>query len=255
MTLPPITDKQKQILFLLYKFRFITANQLYRYFQHKDPHRIKVWLKDLKEKGYIAADVDLSEVTKPYIYYLATNARHILKEDERFDEKYLNRIYKERTMTEVFKKHCLFIVEIYLYFLLRQEKNTKLIFCTQQDLTGYENLPDEIPDAYIEVETKKGTDRYFLELFDEYRSAAGIARFSVRKYVTFSEDGGWQANTGSESIPTLLFVLPDERRKKHIYHYGKAKLAKSFEEISLFLTTQDAVKFSKPEANIWSEVK
>ncbi|EKD84894.1 MAG: hypothetical protein ACD_38C00145G0001 [uncultured bacterium] len=53
----------------------------------------------------------------------------------------------------------------------------------------------------------------------------------------------------------ILFVQPDERRKKHIYHYGKAKLEKTFEDISLFQTTQDAITFSKGKTNIWQKVE
>lgn len=44
-----LKKQQKQILFLLYKFRFLTINQLQKYFNHKDPHRVKEWLKDLRE--------------------------------------------------------------------------------------------------------------------------------------------------------------------------------------------------------------
>ena len=51
MILPPLTTKQKQILSFLSQFRFLTVNQLLKYFNHKDPHRIKEWLKDLKEKN------------------------------------------------------------------------------------------------------------------------------------------------------------------------------------------------------------
>lgn len=148
---------------------------------------------------------------------------------------------------------CLFLVDLYLFFLSQQEKDTKLHFLTPQDLQGYDFLPQDL-DAYIAVEDKDGTTRYFLELFDDYRKPAGVARYSVRKYLTYCEDGSWQANTNNSALPTILFILPDERRKKHIYHYGKAKLSKTLEEISLFLTTQDAIKFNKGKTNIWQAV-
>ena len=252
MKLQPITTKQKLILLFLYKFRFLTVMQLQKYFNHKDPHRIKEWLKDLKEKRYISAIADSKEITKPYIYCLASKSRQIFKE-ENYNEIFLNRIYKEKNLTNAFKNHCLFILDIYLFFRFQQEKNSKLNFCTKQDLVGFDFLPEDI-DAFIEVEDKTGVNRYFLELFDEYRKSAGEARYSVRKYISYCEEGSWQANTPNSPLPSVLFVLPDERRKKHIQHYGKAKLEKTFEDISLFLTTQDTIRFSKGNNNPWQKV-
>lgn len=250
----PITKTQKQIISFLLKFRFLTVNQLQKNFNHKDPHRIKEWLKDLKEKKYISAIVDSKDVTKPFIYCLSSGARSFLKESEKCDETFLNRLYKEKSLTEIFKNHCLNILDIYLFFLSQKEKDTKLHFLTFQDLTGYDYLPEDL-DAYIAVEGKDGTKRYFLELFDAYKKSAGQARYAIRKYISFCEDGAWQANTENSPFPSVLFVQPDERRKKHIYHYGKAKLEKTFEDISLFQTTQDAIKFSKDKINIWQKVE
>jgi len=249
----PITKTQKLILYFLYKFRFLTVLQLQKYFNHKDPHRIKEWLKDLKEKRYISAIVDSKDITKPYIYCLATGSRHIFKKGD-YSKDFLNRIYKEKSLTDIFKIHCLFILDIYLFFLAKLEKNATLNFCTQQDLWGFDYLPEDL-DAYIEVVDKDGVNRYFLELFDEYRKSPGELRYAVRKYISYSEEGSWQANTENSPFPTILFVLPDERRKKHIQYYGKAKLAKTFEDISLFLTTQDSIRFSKGKTNIWQKVE
>jgi len=253
MKLQPITTKQKLILLLLYKFRFLTIVQLQKYFNHKDPHRIKEWLKDLKEKKYITVIVNAKDITKPYIYCLASRSRYIFTE-ENYSEDFLNRIYKEKNLTVTFRNHCLFLVDIYLFFRSQQGKNSSLNFCTQQDLVGFDYLPKEI-DAFIEVTDKDGVNRYFLELFDDYRKSSGEVRFAVRKYITYSEDGSWQANTNNTLFPSILFVLPDERRKKHVYYYGKAKLSKTFEDISLFLTTQDTIRFSKNGQNIWQKVE
>jgi hypothetical protein len=253
-TLPPITKTQKLILLLLYKFRFLTISQLQTYFNHKDPHRVKEWLKNLRDKKYIATIIDSKDITKPYIYCLDTKSRHVLKK-ENYNKNFLNRIYKEKDLTSVFINHCLSIMDTYLFFRLRQNKDSKLNFCTQQDITGFDYLPKEL-DAFIEVSNNnKETDRYFLELFDEYRKSTGEARYSVRKYITYSEEGSWQANTDNCQFPSILFIFPDERRKKHINHYGKAKLAKTFEDISLFLTTQDTIRFNKSTQNIWQKVE
>ena len=253
-TLPPITKTQKLILLFLLKFRFTTVSQLQKYLNHKNHHRINNWLTDLKDKKYICVIKDPKDITKPYIYCLNTPTRHILKENINISDIFLNRLYKEKNLTDRFKNHCLFMVDVYLFFLTHKEKDAKLSFCTPQDLVGFDYLPEDL-DAYIAVETKEGTKRYFLELFDEYKPSAGQARFSIRKYITYSEDGNWQANTDNSPLPSILLILPDERRRKHVFHYGKAKLEKTFEEISLFLTTQDIIRFSKTGQNIWQKVE
>jgi hypothetical protein len=173
-----ITNKQKLILLLLYKFRFSTVNQLQSYFNHKDPHRIREWLKDLKDKNYIYAVIESKDITKPHIYCLASGSRKILKE-ENSNKDFLNRIYKERNLSKEFKNHCLFIFEIYLFFRTQQEKDSTLNFCTKQDVADFDYLPDDL-DAYIEVGGKNYLNRFFLELFDDYRKSAGETRYAVR---------------------------------------------------------------------------
>lgn len=254
MTIPTINKNQKSVIFYLYKFRYLTINQLQKLFNHKDPHRIKVWLNDLKDKRFIEVIKDKKDVTKPFIFCLATKAQHILKEDKDCDQTFFKRLYKEKDLSENFKAHCLFVVDTYLFFLARKEEGTEINFFTHQDLTGYEYFPKDL-DAYIAVEGKDGTDRYLLDLFDEYRKPAPVCRYRVREYIRYSEDGNWQANTDNAAFPTILLILHDEKRKKHIYYYAKSLLEKSFENIDLFLTTQAAIKFSSEEVNIWQKVE
>ncbi len=247
---------QKTIIFLLLKFRFITILQLQKYFKHKDSRRIREWLSDLLVNKYISRIVDPSEVTKPYVFCLAQKAGQILKENEKIDKEVLNRLYKEHKLSELFQKHCLFIVDIFLFFQLHKAKDAKMTFCTKQDLGNFDYFPEDV-DVYIAVETKTGTKRYFLELFDDYKNkqSTGTIRYTARKYVTYFENGTWQATTNNSPLPSVMFVLPNERRRQFTNHYTKAILSKSYEDISLFLTTQDTIRFSKEGKGVWQQVK
>ena len=250
-----IKRQQKQILFLLYKFRFLTINQLQKYFNHKDPHRVKEWLKDLREDKQIYVIKNKKNPTKPFTLCLDTRAKDILAEDKYCDKSFLERLYKEKMLTENFRNHCLFIFDTYLFFLFQKQKEATIHFLTQQDLIGCEFLPEELPDVYIAVETKEGTDRYFLDLYDEYKNKAFLPRQRIKQYISYRESENWQTNTENSSFPMILFVLQEEQRKKHIYHYGKAILEKTFEDISLFLTTQDTIRVTKDRTNIWQAVE
>jgi hypothetical protein len=113
-----------------------------------------------------------------------------------------------------------------------------------------------LPDAYISIESPDETKIYFLDLFDTYRENNKFAPINVlQKYLSYCSDHTWQEKTNSNTFPTVLFVLQNDIRKKHIYHYGKAKLEKTYEDISLDLTTQDAIRFSTEKTNIWMKVE
>lgn len=76
----------------------------------------------------------------------------------------------------------------------------------------------------------------------------------LRKYINYSQSGDWQANTDNIPLPSILFITPNEKRKKHILKYGHAKLKKAFEEITVFITTRDQINFSDHKVSTWDLV-
>lgn len=257
LILTPLTKTQKLILFLLYKFRFLTTYHLQTILNHKNPHRTQSWLKDLKEKGYIVSMYQRnvrSENTKSSVLYLTPLARHILKKDSKVELKALSLIYKEKKRTKKFINHCLLLADIYLYFLSQKKKKEKLQFFTKTTLTGYEYFPKPMPDAYIAIKDEKKTRRYFLDLFDEY-TPPFVYRKRIKQYLDYSVGGDWGANTNKTLFPIILFVCPNESARKHVYWYGKNVIEKSFEEIHLYVTTIDTLKFSNGNTDIWQKVE
>ncbi|SRR6266403_782247 len=255
MQLPPTTTKQKEIIFQVYKFRFLNTYHFQKQFNHKDPHRIKVWLKDLTNKGYLSriySRKTVTESSQPAIYYLAPKARHVLKTNPKCDLSVLNRIYKEKKRTQKFIKSSLTIAELYFYFLAQKEQAEELHFFTESELTSYKYFPKDLPSAYIVVRSGTKTKRYFLDFFDEYARSSEI-RYKVRMYLDYANSGEWEANANGESMPAILLICPSEKTKKHISFYTKAKFEKAFEEkIALFLTTHDVLQ--KGNKNIWQKV-
>lgn len=254
MQTPTITKSQRQIIFYLYKFRFLLIDQLQQLFNHKDPHRIKEWLKDLETKKYINIIKDPKNKTKPYIICLAQRSRHILKDDKDVNKIFLDWLYQEKVKSEVFIQRELFVVDCYLYFLKNKEEKSVIDFFTKQDLKGYEYFPDPLPDCYIDVKDGKTHSRYFLDYFDN-TALPGNLRFRVRYYFKYLEEGSWQINTDNAVFPTILFVLETERKKKHIFYYSKSLIEKSLNtDIEIFLTTKDKIKFNKGNTDIWESV-
>jgi hypothetical protein len=256
MTLPPITDKQTEILFYLYKFRFLSTHHFQKLLNHKNPKRIQLWLKDLKDKHYITTfptNNTFTDNNKPYIYHLATKARHILKKYDSCDITVLEKVYKEKTRKPSFVTHCLTLADVYLFFLSQKKDDETLYFLTESDLAGYEHLPEQLPSAYIALKTKKETKRYFFELFYPY-ATAGVLRYRFRAYLKYANSGTWEANEENKSFPAVLFVCPSNRLKNHLLFYAKGVFEKSYEEkINLYVTTEN-ILLHGDGGNIWEKV-
>lgn len=254
MIIKQISKKQKEILILLYRFRFLNTNQIQKLLNHKLPTRIQEWLKDLKDTGYIDTNYkrETSSNTRPAVYWLLPKARTVLKQEEDCSLKELDKVYKEGTRKEKFISRCLLIADIYLLFLSKKDRKENIQFFTKTELSRYDYFPDPLPDAYISVETKREATRYLLHYFDPY-TPAFVLRNRVKSYIQYAESSKWEESTDT-SFPLVLFVCPDESLKKHIYHHAKAKLEKEYHsKLSLFLTTKGAIQ--NGSSDIWQEVE
>ncbi|HLL60475.1 MAG TPA: replication-relaxation family protein, partial [Candidatus Nitrosocosmicus sp.] len=225
MILPPYTKSQREIIYQLYKFRYLLIRQLQQILNHKDPKRIKEWLKDLKKKRYINIIKDEHDPTKPYIICLAQKAKHILVQEEGIDLDFLNRLYKEKNYSEDFMNRHLFIADMYLYFLETKKEDTELSFFTQRDLKEYDYFPEQIPDAYIDLQDANGNSRYFVDYFDE-KTQPGNIKYRVKTYLKYLDSKTWQKNTNNTPFPGVLMVFDNKYRRKFAYHYVKALLKK-----------------------------
>ncbi len=258
MLLPNITNKQKEILFQLYRFRFLRTHQLQYILGHKNPKRIQAWLKDLREKKYIKTDYDprsFIENTQAAIYYLAPRSIHILTENKNCDPSILKRIYKEKTRKKKFIDHCLAIADVYVFFLSQRAKSEELYFFTESDLLRFDYFPDPLPAAYISIKTEKGIRRYFLDLFDDY-TPPFVFRSRFKQYLEYFEEGKWEENTNDSPFPSILFICPNKRLKNHTYFYTKAVLDKTFtDEVALFLTTKEILENNNAHGEIWQRVE
>ena len=78
MLLPTITNKQKEILLLLYRFRFLNRIQIQTLLNNKDYKNINLWLKDLTTKNYTGKIFERTPgINKPAIYLRFREAEHL----------------------------------------------------------------------------------------------------------------------------------------------------------------------------------
>lgn len=252
--LPSITKSQNQIIFFLSKYRYLYIDHLQQLFHHNYPNRIKEWLRDLKDKGYIEVIKDDTDRTKPYIFCLDQPASYILREDKDIDPNFLKRLYKEKDYSETFINKNLFLVDCHLYFENHKAKGEQVNFFTRQDLYGYTYFPNPMPDAYIDAKEGKHNARYFLDVFDESKSLRRW-RKRVNYYFKYLDEGKWPENTDNAPFPIILIVCLTEKMKKHIYYVAKSLLKKSFNDVEIFLTVKDKIQSGKENTDIWQRAE
>ena len=256
MTTEKLSKRQLQLLLLLYRFRFLTNHQMQQFLNHKNPTRIQQWLKQLNTNNYILSDYDRSTFEtnrKPAIYCLASNSKRILEKEKDCDSQLLKRIYKEKTRSQAFKERQLVIADFYFLFVAAYTQAEKLVFFTSTDLVGYDYLPHPFPDAYIAVKNKTKSSRYFLEVLDETIKKS-VVFGKVTKYFRYIEQGDWQAQT-DKSFPKILFIAPDERRRRLLKRSIQEKFEQSYEtELQFFVTTREKIQNEGLTTGIWEKV-
>ncbi len=254
--LPKKTKSQIIIIKDIYKFRFINTNQFQKIFNHKYSKLVKKWLKDLRIKGYIDTDYkrnDINENRNSAKYFLTPLGRRFLKGQKGFDIDFLERVYKEKGRSTVFKNHCSDIVDMFLFLRSQKDPDEELKFFTEANLTKYEYFPKTKFDAYIALQKKNKVRRFWLHIFNA-SDPKWLPVQKLKDYIKYYDENTWQENTQDSNFPVLLFVLPTESFKYEVFKECQKVLQKAITvDIHLFIETKDAIKTKDPK-RLWQKV-
>ena len=239
-TQPTIKQRQIEILILLYRFRYLNRAHIQAILEHKSRSKILEWLNELKEENYIECEFDKKIASSPSVYSLAPKSRSILKDNPIVKPRLLGHIWRDKTYSEEFREHCLFLGDIYLSLIsLAGKIGAELHYYTKPDLHGMEHLIIPTPDGYFAIEEKSGrTRRYFLELFDNLPPR--FLRTRLNSYFKYYDSDEWQNRT-DKPFPEIIIVCPNERIKSHLSYYIQSKLEEDSELVFL-LTTRGIIK-------------
>ena len=248
----PITQKQLAILILIYRYRFLNRSHIQKLLNHKDPRRIKTWLKDLTEKQYVHRIYThtFGANAKPAVYYLALKSRQILKTQPTCNIQLLERVYTEKTRSERFRSHSMIVADLYIYFqLVTKQNNQTLHFYTSTDVISLDYLPSKFLDSYIAIkETHKKTKRYFVTIIDDHTPRFAI-RAILRQWCEYGDENTWQDHT-DQPFPQIMLVCPNQSTKKYLFSYiNEEELSPVF-----LLTTREQVNARGVSGEIWDEV-
>ncbi len=96
MILPTITNKQKEILLLLYRFRFLNRIQIQKLLKNKDYKNINVWLKDLTDKNYTKRIFEKKAgINQSAIYFISKNGIKFFRSHPGCEGEYLKKLSQE----------------------------------------------------------------------------------------------------------------------------------------------------------------
>lgn len=244
MKLPNITNKQQEILQLLYKYRFLNRIQIQALLNHKDKKTVNLWLRDLKTKQYIEwiYSTHFAEKTKPAVYYIGLNGVRWLKQQTYIDNdgnecydyppEEVRKRYREADRSQAYLERCLLLTDICVSFVRKaRESNNQLSYAitTQSEYLDEDNEFNFLTDGDLESQlgpqmvvtkqkqTKGGitTTNYLLEIFDinlpRYRM-----RNRLKQYVKFLSEGDWEASTPDDD-PLSIALLVCSRLTDLIY--------------------------------------
>ena len=284
--LPEITERQEQIVNLVYKFRFINRHQIQKILNHKDPKRINVWLKDLVEKGYLGRIYShkLLENTKPAIYYLNNNGILYIQNikgyeygqpQEWLEQKYIKKFYQDKHASETFVNHCISICQFYIQ--LKEHEKTKknldysiltktemwIMKQIEEDEDEFAKIKEYLSDLYVErfinPESKNiDSSVFFFTLFDSHVPRYAI-RYKVDQHIKLHDDGDWKYYKGLDGqFPVIFFILSDQKKVNNIGKYIKRQFDETMLDVEgmvfMLTTHEDALK-EGVTGNIWEEVK
>ncbi len=219
-TTKKLKTRQKEIIDQLLKFRHLQQPQIQELLNHKHKERVRIWLNDLVERKCIFRIYEKQVGGKPSEYCLDIGSIPYLREKE-VDEALINKIYDEKTHSQEFRDHCIFLATIYLSLCtLTKKTHTSLSFYTKTDLYGYKYLILPHPDCYFAIkESPRRIKRYFLDIFDDesfvYRRFYQYQNYYKKKY--------WQKNA-KKPFPEIISIYSKESLKKKVYGFIQKKL-------------------------------
>lgn len=248
----PLNDKQILILKLLYKFRFLTVGLLQTAQGHKYQATQNDRLKILYQQEYIGRHYDSSyRIDRRYAeYFILAKGINALKDLGVFRPTTLKNLYKDKTAKPQFIAHSLNIFELYNVF--RGLYADTFSFYTKTELTGREDMPDILPDAYLRPKDLSGTKAFYLDYVDDLAQLLLVKR-KITSYLKHADSDEWQDS--GKTYPEVLLITELESTQKTLHKYIEKKLSYSGVDITFHTTSKKAlIESNSADERIWHRV-
>lgn len=237
ITLPPIRDKQKEIIPLVFRFRYINRPQFQKLTNEPHQPNMNTRLKQLVENKYLKSLYEETQETKyiPGAYCLGNMGIQYLRSLD-YSDKVLKKYYDDDTKSPAFQDKCLFIVDTFLS-LLSDSKNLKseFEFYTKTDFIPEGPMAILDPDFGYAYESKTKVVSYTCQIFETLMSRQVIKNKVLKYFTHFAEE---------EEESHIIFICPTD----HIYKIVRNKTRRLLEEeltddnIHFWVTTTERMR-------------
>jgi hypothetical protein len=237
-----LTKKQLEILNLLYRFRFTTA-ELISKTTNINIRIINQRLKLMTELKYIGRNYnsDYRIQRKPAIYYMQENGINELKKlntDKRYATNILKAIKNDHDRTETFIKHQLTVFDICCN--LQAKYGNSIQYFTKSQFSGYAHYPKPLPDAFVVLSEGDDETEFFLDILPEHPFFLSTRK--VMQYVEYSNErkSDWVEATGSY-MPSVLLVCENESLQKRLNKKMRGAVSNLDEDMTIYTAALNGI--------------
>lgn len=237
-----LTQKQRAILNLLYRFRFATSDQLSKTLNITKA-TINKRLKLMMELKYIERRYkpEYRLLRKHAAYYLLPEGISSLKKaSKKYVPKVLRNIRKDDINSEPFANHCLAMFDVYC--ILRERYGGSMQFFTKTQMAAIPYFPKQLPDAHIQI----GIDEPKLFLLDLLHRDQPffLATRAVIRYIDYAnKDVNWP---NQYEFPKILLVCDSSSLQKRLLKKMKHRIEDlDNPNLKFFIATLDELKDDK----------
>ena len=235
-----LNNYQKEIISVLYKFRYINSDLLTAYLSSSSRRIINSRLKILLDHDYIGRLYDSSYKLKgkSAIYYLRPKSIAYLKTTDNINHKVLLVAYKDKSAKESTINHYLDALTIYLKLTSLYPQFKIYPKSTIRDLMN--NAPDMM--------LTKNKTTYLLDYYQDEITYRNLI-VKIRRFIDYTD------NLDKEAIiPTILIVCKSSLLQKKVARLIKRELNNSYVYLTFLIVTQDALLSSQDKLK-WLNVE
>lgn len=243
-----INPKQIELLYILYRFRFATTDQVAAYQGKPNGTRVYPRLMTLVEQGYVGRNFEAEYRKKDQhaSYYLLPKGISALKQrsDKTLDPKVLHNIYGDKDASEQFIAESLTIFEAYCR--LKARYGDKLQFFTRSDLAAMNvrHFPKPLPAAYLRLQDGR-VKQYFLDIHPSTKPFFKSSQ-RIKQYATHADSKVWEG-TGEE-LPKILAISDTDTMQKRLQ---KRMAKEKHPQLNFLLTAGKALTRLAEDTRIW----
>lgn len=239
-------NKEKEILIYLYRFRFLTREQIQRLTDQKFHSLTISRLNDLLKNNFIKRFYNPNLVNSPAVYSLDNQGRKYLIDnykDLKLNKTVLDKVWRINKLTTQFRNHCLTLADVYISLKDTVAKlEATVSFYTKNDLQNIKYLITPHPDAYFYVKDSSGFKKYyFLDIFDFYTNNLKLKK-RIQQHLDYFDDNYWQDETGC-NFPEVIFVTSDERSYSYLNWY-LPKVLEDNDDVNFYLISKQQIKIN-----------